>query len=371
MAVNAHAKSRLDGWWGWRQPLENAGAARQADAESAREYVQLQPKPAGDDGAGHPMSAPPDDAVDAGAVASPPPPPPPDDVGAAEAVAPPPAAPPKMVGPELRLHCLQVLWGPCEMWPGGKEKHDAIARVAALEPDDLVVEIGCGLGGFAQAMARDYGARVLAADTDPLDAKVAGELIDGQPFADRVRFAPVDLSPLSLSAADARLVIARNALGRTTDLAGLIARLAGMAADGGAIMFTNLFRETADAVPSVVLKELGPAHLAEVEAAIHAAGLELVAVRDVNDALNESVVEGWSRLNAQITKGNLPAPVLKVMQAEAERWAEITGAIARKQMSAKWIVARKPSTSAPTQRPGMLARAKSVILGRLFRRRVA
>ena len=43
-----------------------------------------------------------------------------------------------------------------------RNKYDALARQIALRPDDHVLEIGCGWGGFAEFAARDVGARVTA-----------------------------------------------------------------------------------------------------------------------------------------------------------------------------------------------------------------
>src|SRR5690606_25526726 len=41
-----------------------------------------------------------------------------------------------------------------------RAKYHAVADAAAVKPGDSVLEIGCGWGGFAETVARDYGASV-------------------------------------------------------------------------------------------------------------------------------------------------------------------------------------------------------------------
>src|SRR6056297_21755 len=71
------------------------------------------------------------------------------------------------------------------------KKHH-IAGKLVLEPDMEVFEIGCGWGGMALTLARDYGVRVLGVTLSTEQHKVASERAEAAGLSDRVRFELTD-----------------------------------------------------------------------------------------------------------------------------------------------------------------------------------
>jgi cyclopropane-fatty-acyl-phospholipid synthase len=71
------------------------------------------------------------------------------------------------------------------------KKHH-IAGKLLLEPGMEVFEIGCGWGGMALTLARDYGARVLGVTLSEEQHKVATERVRKAGLSDRVRFELMD-----------------------------------------------------------------------------------------------------------------------------------------------------------------------------------
>ncbi len=67
------------------------------------------------------------------------------------------------------------------------KKHH-IARKLRLEPEMEVFEIGCGWGGMALTLARDYGVRVLGVTLSEEQHKIATDRARAEGLADRVRF---------------------------------------------------------------------------------------------------------------------------------------------------------------------------------------
>src|SRR6056297_909631 len=67
------------------------------------------------------------------------------------------------------------------------KKHH-IAGKLLLEPDMEVFEIGCGWGGMALTLARDYGVRGLGVTLSTEQHKVASERAEAAGLSDRVRF---------------------------------------------------------------------------------------------------------------------------------------------------------------------------------------
>ncbi|HEX2089916.1 MAG TPA: methyltransferase domain-containing protein [Actinomycetota bacterium] len=61
----------------------------------------------------------------------------------------------------------QALAGDREHWSGPPEMVDRIAAAVGTRPDDVVLDIGAGLGGPARRLARLTGCRVFAVDALP------------------------------------------------------------------------------------------------------------------------------------------------------------------------------------------------------------
>lgn len=73
-----------------------------------------------------------------------------------------------------------------EQAQAAKKRH--IAGKLLLEPDMEVFEIGCGWGGMALTLARDYGVRVLGVTLSEEQHRIANERAAAAGLSDRVRF---------------------------------------------------------------------------------------------------------------------------------------------------------------------------------------
>src|SRR5699024_10200066 len=67
-------------------------------------------------------------------------------------------------------------------------KREHIARKLVLEPDAEVLDIGCGWGGMALHLAREYGARVTGLTLSEEQYRIAQERAREAGLEDRVRF---------------------------------------------------------------------------------------------------------------------------------------------------------------------------------------
>lgn len=67
-------------------------------------------------------------------------------------------------------------------------KYRALARAAGIGPDDHVLEIGCGWGGFAEFAAREIGCRVTGLTISKEQLAFARERIEKAGLQDRVTF---------------------------------------------------------------------------------------------------------------------------------------------------------------------------------------
>src|SRR5689334_23108630 len=85
--------------------------------------------------------------------------------------------------------------------PGGRASTEALLHRAAVTADDAVLDVGCGVGTTAIAVARRSGARVTACDIAPLMLERAGANVAASGFAHRVTVERGDI--LALGYADA------------------------------------------------------------------------------------------------------------------------------------------------------------------------
>jgi len=78
---------------------------------------------------------------------------------------------------------------------------DEMLRVAGVVPDDLVVDLGSGDGRIVIAAARDYGARGLGIEIDPMLVRESAENARRAGVADRVAFREGDVLKAEIKAA--------------------------------------------------------------------------------------------------------------------------------------------------------------------------
>ena len=124
--------------------------------------------------------------------------------------------------------------------PGGRASTEAVPRRAGLTPESRVLDVGCGVGTTAVAIARDYGAQVAAVDIAPLMLERAAANVCAAGVADRVTVAPGDILDLDHGDNEFDVVIAE-AVTMFVDRSRAAAELARVAKPGGRVLATEFF----------------------------------------------------------------------------------------------------------------------------------
>jgi SAM-dependent methyltransferase len=80
--------------------------------------------------------------------------------------------------------------------PGGRRSTEELFERADFQPDQRVLDIGCGVGTTAIAMARRFGLHVTAADISPIMRARAAANVRSARLADRVSIEEADITAL-------------------------------------------------------------------------------------------------------------------------------------------------------------------------------
>jgi tRNA G37 N-methylase Trm5 len=82
----------------------------------------------------------------------------------------------------------------------------AMLKLAGVTKDDLVIDLGCGAGDIVVTAAKEFGARAIGVDIDPVRVKEANENVTKNGVQDRVKIIHGDIFDSSVKISDATVV---------------------------------------------------------------------------------------------------------------------------------------------------------------------
>lgn len=188
---------------------------------------------------------------------------------------------------------MQMLYGEGFLSPGGPG--EVADLLSGTDPAGLgVLDIGCGLGGLALMLARDYGARhVTGIDIEEDLIGRANRAVADAGLADRVALHRVDPGPFPFEDAAFDLAITKDVICHVPDKAAFLADVCRILRPGGRMLIADFFDNRAgvdaDAAALYDAYVAGMAAyglnfhfrpMSDYEDAIRAAGLALAEYRD-------------------------------------------------------------------------------------------
>ena len=132
----------------------------------------------------------------------------------------------------------ESIYGEDFVSPGGREVASEMIASMGLEPGSRVLDVGCGLGGSAFLMARDFDLQVDGIDLSRNMLALAEQKLSANGLSDRVRLQWADCLELDCCAQyDA--IYSRDVFLHIADKARLFERLYAAMRPGGRLLFTD------------------------------------------------------------------------------------------------------------------------------------
>ena len=226
---------------------------------------------------------------------------------------------------------LQLVWGSGFLSPGGPQEVGEIVKGLDLQ-DRRVLDIGCGAGGPAIVLARDFGADVVCVDVEPQLLDHARQNAKAAGMSGRIDFIRVEPGPLPFEADAFDIVFSKDSLIHIPDKQALYAGVLRVLKPGGWLAASDwLAGEDAAADPDFA-KYLELSHLdfamataAETANILREAGFADVAIRDRN-----AWYAGLSASEVVQIEGPLRQPIIDVAGEETyAHWLQVRRMLAR------------------------------------------
>lgn len=129
----------------------------------------------------------------------------------------------------------------------GRESTVELANLVNIKPSDLVLDVGCGLGGTARFLAEQYGCQVTGIDLTEEYVKVGKRLTKFVGLDRKVELRKANALQLPLDNDTFDIVWTEHAQMNIADKATFYSEIARVLKPGGHLLFHDIFRGTGEA----------------------------------------------------------------------------------------------------------------------------
>lgn len=186
--------------------------------------------------------------------------------------------------------------------PGGLETARKFTMLLGLQPDEQVLDVGCGVGGSALHMARTYGCYVYGIDLSVNMILTALERLAASGNGDKVSFEVSDCTKRDFPADSFDVVHSRDTCLHIHDKPALFARLLEVLRPGGRLLITDYC--TGEGPPSeefatqIALRQYDLHSVEEYSCMLREAGFTDVAAMDRTEEFRASLERELQALEA-------------------------------------------------------------------------
>ncbi len=225
---------------------------------------------------------------------------------------------------------LEILWGEGFLSPGGAAEVGEVLKGIDLT-NKSVLDIGCGTGGAALEMAREYGAgHVIGIDVEPQLIERTQRRISDAGVADTVELQLVAPGPLDFHDNAFDVVFSKDSIVHIPDKDAIFREILRVLRPGGVLAASDwLVSDNADTLPEWVrFCEFGYLSFAvatshETETVMNNVGFERITTVDRNAWYASTIVQEVEQLT-----GPLRARILEVVDEKVyESWMDVRRAL--------------------------------------------
>lgn len=228
-----------------------------------------------------------------------------------------------------RVRVSELIWGDGFNFPGGAEAALDLIKPFALSKEKTLLDVGCGLGGGARAVAKSIGAWVEGLEPSATLATAGMRASEAAGIAKKASVQHFDPQIGKLPSKRYDAVFVRQVLGLVTDKPRLIKGFANCVKPGGQIMFVELALAKPDGDSELLqawrsVEDSAP-HPPTIELIAGALNREKVDVRiaeDFSPAFKAQVLAGWAGLAEQLQGKEVSPEEKPLLARELDLWAK-------------------------------------------------
>ena len=228
-----------------------------------------------------------------------------------------------------RIRIAELIWGDGFNFPGGAEAALDLVKPFDLNKDKVLLDLGCGLGGGARAIAKTLGASVEGLEPSATLAAQAAAAAEKAGLGKKVSVKAFDPATGKLPDKRYDAIFARQVVGLVKDKSTVLTALGNCLKPGAHIMIVEVALATADADgPELqewrAVEDSAPAPptIELIADALKREKLDIQVAEDIAPAFKRQVLAGWARLADEI-QGKDVSPEEKLLLArELDLWAK-------------------------------------------------
>lgn len=246
------------------------------------------------------------------------------------------------------LTLLQIIWGDGFLSPGGPAAVRAI--VAGLDlAGKQILDIGCGLGGLDEVLAREFGAVITGVEVGALIAKLGKARIAKAGLADRIDIRLIEPGPLPFPDATFDVVFGKDAWLHIPDKTAFFAEIYRVLKPGGIVTCGDWMKSPGPYSEDMLyfFKMEGLTYhlvtLAEYGQFVHGAGFGDVALDDITGEYRVAAKEELRRMKEELFELLTRELGDEVRDHFIEDWRSLTVVLDKGELRPARMRARKPA----------------------------
>ncbi len=247
----------------------------------------------------------------------------------------------------------QLIWGEGFLTPGGATRAAELVKPLGLDESMSVLDIGCGLGGQARLMARDFGAWVTGIEADRELAEAAKLMSEKEGMGRKAQVHGFEPSDVEFRQRAFDVAISTDALYRIETKSSLLGAVSEALKGRAQIVLTDYVRDEevtqTGALDAWLGSEPGAPELwtaREYRSCLNRLKFDIRVFSDVSEELRRLVIGGFADYLNGAARGGVEPQLQAPLVNEVERWTRLVAALDSGALKAVRVYAQRSQREA-------------------------